>query len=73
MAMSFDTLRVGHTYRLRNYDDVREFKVIRRLADRNFQLQDMATMEKYELEELVRYGKGQDYDLDEINQDGDII
>lgn len=73
MAMSFDTLRVGHTYRLRNYDDVREFKVMRRLADRNFLLQDMATMEKYELEELVRYGKGKDYDLDEINRHGDII
>lgn len=73
MAMSFDTLRVGHTYRLRNYDDVREFKVMRRLTDRNFLLQDSATMEKYELEELVRYGKGKDYDLDEINEEGDII
>lgn len=71
--MSFDTLRVGHTYRLRNYDEVREFKVMRRLADRNFLVQDKVTMEKYELEELVRYGKGKDYDLDEINGEGDII
>jgi hypothetical protein len=73
MAMSFNALRVGHTYRLRNYDDVREFKVMRRLTDRNFLIQDLGTLEKYELEELVRYGKGKDYDLDEINREGDII
>lgn len=73
MAMSFDALRVGHTYRLRNYDDVREFKVVRRLNDKNFVVQDTGTMEKFELEDLVRYGKGKDYDLDEINRQGDII
>ena len=73
MAMSFDTLRVGHTYRIRNYDDVRDFKVVRRLADKNFVIQDLATLEKMELEDLVRYGKGKDYDLDEINKWGDII
>jgi hypothetical protein len=73
MAMSFDALRVGHTYRLRNYDDIREFKVVRKLNDKNFVVQDTGTMEKFELEDLVRYGKGKDYDLDEINQEGDII
>lgn len=73
MAMSFNALRVGHTYRLRNYDDIREFKVMGRISDRNFLVQDTGTMEKYELEDLVRYGKGRDYDLDEINHEGDII
>lgn len=73
MAMSFDALRVGHTYRLRNYDDIREFKVVRKLNDKNFVVQDTGTMEKFELEDLVRYGKGKDYDLDEINRQGDII
>lgn len=73
MAMSFNALRVGHTYRLRNYDDEREFKVLRRITDQNFLVQDIGTMEKYELEDLVRYGKGDDYDLDEINKEGDII
>ena len=73
MAMSFDALRVGHMYRLRNYDDIREFKVVRKLHDKNFVVQDTATLEKFELEDLVRYGKGKDYDLDEINRQGDII
>lgn len=73
MAMSFNALRVGHTYRMRNYDDVREFKVVRRLTDKNFLIEDVVTMEKLELEDLVRYGRGKDFDLDEINSRGDII
>lgn len=73
MAMSFNALRVGHTYRIRNYDDVRDFKVVRRLTEKNFLIQDVATLENMELEDLVRYGKGKDYDLDEINKYGDII
>lgn len=73
MAMSFNALRVGHTYRIRNYDDVRDFKVVRRLTDMNFLIQDISTLEKMELEDLVRYGKGKDYDLDEINNHGEII
>ena len=73
MAMSFNALRVGHRYRLRNYDDVREFTVVGRLHDQNYMVQDLMTMERYELQELVRYGKGKDFDLDEINQYGDII
>lgn len=73
MAMSFNALRVGHIYRISNYGDVRDFKVVRRLSDKNFLVQDLATLEQFELEDLVRYGKGKDYDLDEINKDGDII
>jgi hypothetical protein len=29
-------------------------------------MKDMDTLEFYELEELLRWGKGKDYDLDEI-------
>ena len=71
--MSFNALRVGHFYRLRNYEEVRSFEVVRRLSDRNFMVQDLTTLEQFELEDLVRYGKGKDYDLDEINKNGDII
>lgn len=73
MAMAFDALRVGRTYRLTNYGEEREFQVVRRLSDKNYLLQDKITMEKYELSDLVRYGTGKDYDLDEINEAGNII
>ena len=73
MAMAYDTLRVGRTYRLTNYGEKREFEVVRRLSDRNYLLKDKLTLERYELSELVCYGVGKDYDLDEINEAGDVI
>lgn len=73
MAIAFDALRVGHTYRFVNYGERREFAVVKRLSDKNYLLKDKISMEEYELEELVRYGKGKDYDLDEINDAGNII
>ena len=73
MAMAFDALRVGRRYRLTNYGEIREFVVVRRLSDRNYLIKDRITLEQYELADLVRYGTGRDYDLDEINEEGDII
>lgn len=73
MAIAFDGLRVGQTYRLTNYGDTREFKVMKRLSDRNYLVKDKISLEQYELQELVRYGTGRDYDLDQINEYGDII
>jgi hypothetical protein len=73
MAIAFDALRVGRTYRLTNYGDAREFEVVKRLSDRNYLLKDKISLERYELSELVRYGVGKDYDLDEINEFGEII
>lgn len=73
MAIAYDALRVGRTYRLTNYGEIREFTVMKRIADRNYILKDKITLEHYELADLVRYGTGKDYDLDEINAAGDII
>ena len=73
MAIAYDALRVGRTYRFTNYGEVREFEVVKRLSDKNFLLKDKISLERYELAELVRYGKGKDYDMDEINEAGDII
>lgn len=71
--MAFDALRVGRTYRLKNYGEVHEFEVVRRISDRNYLVKDKISLERYELTDLVRWGTGKDYDLDEINEWGDII
>jgi hypothetical protein len=73
MAMAFDALRVGRTYRLTNYGEIREFVVVKRLSGHNYLIKDSISLEQYELADLVRYGVGKDYDLDEINQWGNII
>jgi hypothetical protein len=64
-GISFDNVRVGNTYVLKNYDDTYEFEVLERLGRENFKLKDLHTLEKYELEDLVRWGKGKDFELRE--------
>jgi hypothetical protein len=66
MAMSFDNIRVGKRYRLTNYGDVSEFQVQKVKGHNDFELKDLTTLEYYLLSDLVKYGKGKDYDLNEI-------
>lgn len=46
---------------------------MKRLSGHNYIIKDCISLEEYELADLVRYGVGKDYDLDEINRYGDII
>lgn len=66
MAISFDTLRVGKRYYLINLGERYEFEVFEKLNNSNFKLKDIHTLEWYELADLIKYGKGKDYDLREI-------
>jgi len=66
MAMALDNLRVGRVYRLVNYGEERLIEIMARLSGENFKVKDLATLEMYELEELLRWGIGKDYDLDEV-------
>ena len=65
-GISFDNIRVGNKYVLKNYDDVFEFEVMERISGSNYKLKDLHTLEKYELDDLVRWGKGKDFDVREI-------
>ena len=66
MPLALDNLRVGRTYILKNYGEIRQIEVLDRLSRDNFKIKDLATLEIYELEELLRWGIGSDYDLDEL-------
>ncbi|MDQ3394554.1 MAG: hypothetical protein M3512_10655 [Bacteroidota bacterium] len=66
MPISFDTLRVGHYYKLINYGEATEFEVIDIRNDGNFKIKDLHTLEKYTLNDLIMFGKGKDYNLFEI-------
>ena len=69
MALAFDNLRVGRKYYLRNYGEVSEFYVQERLSTDNFKLKDLYTLEIYELQDLVKYGRSDDFDLWEIEKE----
>jgi hypothetical protein len=66
MPLAIDNIRVGRVYRLVNYGEIRFLEVMERTGRENFKVKDLETLEFYELEELLRWGKGKDYDLDEI-------
>jgi hypothetical protein len=64
--MSFDNIRVGKKYWLRNYGEKTEFQVQKSLGGNDFILKDLNSLEVYRLSDLVKYGKGKDFELDEI-------
>lgn len=66
MAISFDVLRTGKRYRLVNHGERHEFVVESILANGDCKVKDLLTLERYNLKELIRYGRGKDYLLEEI-------
>ena len=66
MAISIDNLRKGKKYRLTNYGEEFDFQVIEMPEEGVYKVKDLTTLDVYLLHDLVRYGKGKDYDLDEL-------
>lgn len=66
MAIALDNLRVGRRYRLVNLGEIRKIEIVSRLSGDNFRIKDLETLEFYTIEELLRWGVGKDYDLDEL-------
>lgn len=65
-GLSFDVLRTGKKYRLINFGEKHEFVVENVLADGDFKVKDLLTLERFRLKELISYGKGKDFVLEEI-------
>jgi len=67
MPISTDVLRVGKKYYLLNHGERFEFIVVEALNDNDFRLKDLSSLEEYQLNELIQFGKGADYDLEELH------
>lgn len=65
-GLSFDVLRVGKKYKLTNFGETREFEVERILVNHDFEVKDLLTLERYLLKDLIKYGKGQDFEIREL-------
>ncbi len=65
MAIALDNLRVGRTYAFTNQGENRKIEVLARISGENFKVKDLDTTEIYTIEELLRWGRGKDYELDE--------
>jgi hypothetical protein len=66
-GLSFDVLRVGKKYRLINYGDRYEFVIERILGNGDFKVKDIHTLEHFHLKEVIAFGKGQDFMIEEIS------
>ncbi|MCH7401980.1 hypothetical protein ACFOUP_15790 [Belliella kenyensis] len=70
MPIALDNLRVGRVYAFKNMGEVRKLEILARLSGSNFKVKDIETTEIYTIEELLRWGKGHDYELDECLETG---
>lgn len=62
-GLSFNVLRVGKKYRLVNFRDEYEFIIDEILGGGNFKLKDLNTLETMFMNDLVKFGKGMDFEI----------
>ena len=66
-GLSFDVLRVGKRYRLTNYGDRYDFIIESIMANGDFKVKDIHTLERYFFKDVLKFGKGRDFHLDELS------
>ncbi|HMG89796.1 MAG TPA: hypothetical protein VK589_07045 [Chryseolinea sp.] len=65
-GLSFDVLRTGKKYRLTNFGEAHEFIIENILGNGDFKVKDLLTLERYYLKDLIRYGRGKDFLLEDL-------
>ncbi len=65
-GLAFSSMRVGKKYRLINYGEQSEFRLLEVVGRNDYRLKDLFSMENYLMSELIQYGKGEDFELREI-------
>ncbi len=66
-GLAFSSMRVGEAYKLVNFGEASEFKLIEVLNERDYRLQDIHSLEYYFMSDLIKFGKGEDFELRELN------
>lgn len=67
-GLSFDVLRVGKKYSLVNHGDRYEFIIESIMANGDFKVKDIHTLERYLLKDTLKFGTGNDFRLDELSK-----
>ncbi len=65
-GLALSSLRVGKKYRLTNFGDTNEFVIERVLSGNDFAVKDLLTLERYRLKDLYKFGKGNDFEIWEL-------
>ena len=64
--MSFDNMRVGKKYFIKNHGETTSFSVLETLGRNDFRIKDLMSLEVYSFGTLIEYGIGRDFELYEI-------
>ncbi len=67
-GLSFDVLRNGKKYRLVNHGEHHDFVIEYIMVNGDFKVKDLYTMERYLLKDLIKYGKGKDFELRDLEE-----
>jgi hypothetical protein len=65
-GLSFDALRNGKKYRLTNLGEQYDFIIEYILANGDFKVKDLHTLERYHLNDVVKFGRGKDFEIREL-------
>ena len=65
-GLSLGALRNGKRYYLINFGERQEFEVEQIRVDGDFRVKDLTTLERYLLLDLLRYGKGDDFEIRDL-------
>lgn len=65
-GLAFNSMRYGKRYRLINFGEKYEFEVVDIRVGDEFTLKDLFTLEEYNMSDLTRFGKGEDFEIREI-------
>jgi hypothetical protein len=66
-GLSFGALRTGKKYFLINFGDRYEFQIENILTNGDFKVKDLHTLERYTIKDLIKFGKGKDFEIRELN------
>jgi hypothetical protein len=65
-GLSFGALRTGKKYFLVNFGDRYEFQIENILTNGDFKVKDLHTLERYTIKDLIKFGKGKDFEIREL-------
>lgn len=65
-GLSFDVLRVGKKYSLVNFGDRYEFQIEKIMVNGDFKVKDLTTLERFQLKDTIKFGKGKDFEIREL-------
>lgn len=67
-GLSFGALRTGKKYFLINFGDRYEFQIENILANGDFRVKDLHTLERYTIKDLLKFGRGKDFEIRELGE-----